>query len=505
MDISKYLTESKIDPKSRDPFYLQIAKIIAKKITDHTLPKGSKLPPERELGNFFGVSRTTAINTYRWLEQEGLVITKVGSGTYVAETAAPRNDAPQIPWSQLFIPYPQTPMSSLLKELVSISLSNELIPLATGMPDPQLYPVDTFKDLITKYISQVDPSEFGYIATEGYHPLRNTIAEMLAGKGINTSSDRILILSGSQQGIYLISKVLLEQGDYVVVQSPTYIGAIQIFQAAGARLLTIPVEDGLNLELLEDYLIRYRPKMFYIIPTYQNPTGRVLTEKERKELLHLAARHRLVIVEDDPYSELYYGERPPRPIKSIDSFDGVVYLSTFSKTVNPGLRTGYLVGHPALINRLALEKQYVDLHSSGFSQWLINLFITHGYLEDHLCVVRNEYKKRRDSLVKAVRRYLDEHVIFNVPDGGFYLWCKIKKPVTSDRLLHEATRCGIFFVPGKAFYSINAGDNEFRLCFATHSEPVLIEGINRLGKAFEITAKNKQVKNVYHNSWNPIV
>lgn len=505
MDISKYLMESKIDPGSKEPLYLQIAQKIAQKITDQTLPKGAKLPAERELGNFFGVSRTTAINTYRWLEQEGLVIIRLGSGTYVAETQASPHGAPQLPWSQLFVPYSQTPLSSILRDLISTSFSTDLISLATGMPDPQFYPINTFTALINSYMTQADPAAFGYIATEGYRPLRCSVAAMLADKGISTSWDRVLILSGSQQGLYLISKVLLEQGDYVVVQSPTYIGAIQIFQGLGARLLTLPLEEGLNLELLEDYLIRYRPKMFYVIPTYQNPTGLVMTEKERRDLLRLAAKHRLAVVEDDPYSDLYYGEKPPLPVKAFDAFDGAVYLGTFSKIISPGLRTGYLAGHPALINRLALEKQYVDLHSNGFAQWLLNHFLEQGHLEKHLSLVRAEYKKRRDALVKAIRRYLGENILFDAPEGGFYLWCRIKGSVTSARLLQEATRCGVFLVPGEAFYAMAAGEYEFRICFATYPEPVLIEGIKRLAKAFAIADKNKQSKSILNNPLNPIV
>ncbi|SHJ92914.1 PLP-dependent aminotransferase family protein [Desulforamulus aeronauticus] len=505
MDISKYLIETKIDSASETPLYLQIANSIAQKIIDNTLPKGTKLPPERELCKFFGVSRTTAINAYRWLEQEELVATKVGSGTYVKENSPLHSETFQIPWSQLFIPYPQTPMTSILKELVSTPYASEIISLATGMPDPSFYPLDIFNSLFKKYLCATNPADFGYIPTEGYQPLRETVASMLSQQGIDTTPDRTLIISGSQQGLYLTSKVLLERGDYVIVQSPTYIGAIQIFQAIGARMLILPEDNSLNLDILEDYLIRYRPKLFYIISTYNNPTGQVLTEQERRDLLRLAMRHRLVIMEDDPYSQLYYGEKPPLALKSLDNSESVIYMSTFSKTITPGLRTGYLTGHPALINRLALEKQYVDLHSNNFSQWLLNLYLKQGYYEEHLKFTRREYKKRRDVLVKTVRRYLDKEISFDVPDGGFYLWCKIKKPITSARLLQEAIKCGVFFVPGQAFYTVPSEESEFRLCFVTHPEPVLVEGVKRLSKAFELIHKNKATKTVSENQLNPIV
>lgn len=505
MDISKYLMESKIDPSSVEPFYLQIAKIITRKIIDNTLPKGTKLPPERELGGLFGVSRTTAINAYRQLEQEGLVITKVGSGTYVAETSTSPSHIPQVPWSQLFVPYPQTPMSSILRDLVSTRFSTDIISLATGMPDPAFYPIDTFRELFRSHSSQTDTADFGYIATEGYLPLRHSIAKLLNDKGVQTTWDKTLILSGSQQGLYLVSKVMLERGDYVVVESPTYIGAIQIFQAIGAKVLILPVSDTLPLDVLEDYLIRYRPKMFYTIPTYQNPTGRVLTDQQRRDLLQLAMRRRLVIVEDDPYGELFYEEKPPLSLKAMDPFDGVIYIGTFSKIITPGLRIGYLTGHPALINRLALEKQYIDLHSNNFTQWLVHLFVENGYLEEHLSFVRKEYKKRRDSLVKAVRRYLGNYLAFQVPGGGFYLWCRLQTPLSAGKLLHEAIKCGVFYVPGEAFYTIPSENNEFRLCFATYPEPILTEGIKRLAKAFELVKKSKTTEPFVINPMKPIV
>lgn len=313
-----------------------------------------------------------------------------------------------------------------------------------------------------------NPSDFGYIATEGYLPLRRTIAHMLSSNGIETTPERTLILSGAQ-------------------------------------LLVLPTEAGLNLEILEDYLIRYRPKLFYTVSTYNNPTGQVLTEQERRELLLLARRHRLVIVEDDPYSQLYYEEKPPLPIKSMDSFEGVVYIGTFSKTLIPGLRVGFLTGHSALIHRLALEKQYVDLHSNNFSQWLINFYLEQGYFEDHLNFIRSEYKKRRDSLVKAIRRYLENNVHFNVPGGGFYLWCKLKGTITSGRLLQEATKCGVFFVPGQAFNARPTEENEFRLCFASQPEPVLVEGVKRLAKALEILQKSKTPRKISESFLKPIV
>ena len=413
-----------------------------------------------------------------------MIQTKIGSGTYVVDIPIQSNNAtPPIPWNQLFSPYPKSPVSSILRELVSTPVSKENISLAAGLPDPTLYPLDIFTNLFQKNSAKIDHADLGYISTEGYTPLRQTLATMHNQKGTTpTTIDNILILSGAQQGIYLISKIFLQPGDCVIVESPTYIGAIQVFQNAGVRILTLPSNTTLPLAILEDYLIRYRPKLFYIIPTFQNPNGRVLPLNERLELLRLAARHQLIIVEDDPYSELYYHEPPPLSLKALDHHNCVIYLGTFSKTLFPGLRIGWMVAPPPVINRIALEKQYVDLHSNNLSQWLINLFIKEGALQPHLSQVRKEYKKRRDTAANSIRRYCGSDLKFTLPAGGFYLWCKLQTGVTSQVLLLEATKNGISFVPGEAFYTEQSNLKEIRLCFATHPEAKLQEGIKRLAK-----------------------
>lgn len=503
MDISKYLNSAELNSADKQPLYQQIAMLIAHKIQNNILPPGTKLPPERELADLFAVSRTTAINAYRQLEQHGLIRTKVGSGTYVAQ-ARESEPAAEVPWPQLFASYPQNPLSSILRELVSVPAPH-IVSLATGMPDPALYPLDMFTALWNAHSARTAPADFGHIPTEGYYPLRESIAAMLNEKGIPSAAGNILTLSGSQQGLYLLSKVLLEPGDYVVMEMPTFIGAIQVFQAAGARILSLPHTGRLSLELLEDFLIRYRPKLLYLIPTYQNPTGRVMPESERRDLLKLAQRHRLVIVEDDPYSDLYYDAPPPPALKSVDSYDGVVYLGTFSKILFPGLRTGYLAGPPVLINRLAQEKQYIDLHSNNISQWLVTLFLNERQLAPHLDTVRREYKKRRDVMAKALQRLCADTVEFSVPAGGFFFWCKLSGDGTSQRLLQEAAKNGISFVPGEAFYATPAANNEFRLCFTTHDEDTLLAAVQRLAKTLNQTAGSAKTAEIRPGTVRPIV
>jgi len=488
MDISIF-SLGQLDPASSQPMYLQIAENIAAGIRDRKIPPNAKLPPERQLAIHYGVSRTTAINTYRKLEEWDLVLTKIGSGTYVTGGSGEAAMLP-MPWQQLLVPHLKGPLAGILRELLSADLSGKTISMATGTPDPTIYPATTFNDLLNCRNADLTNADLGHISTEGYLPLRTQLAALQNQKGGNATADNIAVVSGSQQGLYLLAKIFINPGDYVVVEAPTYLCAIPTFQAAGARILSLPAPGPLQLDLLEDYIIRHRPKLLYIMPTYQNPSGRTINLSERQALLALAAKHRLIIIEDDPYSDFHYDQQPPPSLKTLDSYGGVIYLSTFSKTLFPGLRIGWVVASEAVITRLALEKQYVDLHSANLSQWQLNEFLRRGSFAGHLDAIRGEYQKRRDATATALRRYCGDSLTFFVPAGGFYFWCKLTHPsATSRQLLQEATRLGVSFVPGEAFYSDREESRDFRLCFATNPSSVLQEGIKRLAKALSSLTK----------------
>lgn len=482
MDITKLLSGIRIDQFGSAPMYLQIANHLATKIQSSTLSTGTKLLPERELAKLLDVSRTTTINAYRLLEERGLVVTKVGSGTYVTEQSAVDQSTTTIPWEQLFTPQYKSPLSSLLRTLISTPTADDTISLAAGMPDPDFYPLCIIEKALISSKYNLELSDFGHIATEGYLPLRQTLAAWQNRQEIQTSPDHLLIASGSQQSLYLIVKAFIEPRDYVIIESPTYLGAIQTLEASGARILSLPKSDAINFELLEDYLIRYRPKLMYTIPTFQNPTGRVMSLTDRQELIRLAARYRLVLVEDDPYSQLYYGQQPPPSLKSLDTYGGVIYMGTFSKILFPGLRTGWVTASPQVINRLAQEKQYMDLHSNTLSQRVLHVCLEEDYLPGHLSTVRREYKKRRDAMANAVRRHCNNYMDFTMPEGGFYLWCTLNPPASPSELLRRAAAVGVSFVPGEAFYTNGTKSSEMRLSFSTHNEDLLKEGIRRIGR-----------------------
>ena len=494
MDITKMLSGIRLNPAQSIPLYLQIATALSAKISDFSIPVGAKLPPERELSRLLGVSRTTAINAYSLLEERGLVSTKIGSGTFVSAGSTPnQSQATQMPWDQLFAPGYKAPLSSIIRSIIASPTADDTISMAAGMPDPAFYPLQMIQSALDRNKRSIDAADFGLIATEGYLPLRRSLAAWQTRLGNPASPEQILIVSGSQQGLYLLVKSFIEPRDYVIVESPTYLGAIQLLEAAGARLLTLPPGNKLDLAMLEDYLIRYRPKLFYTMSSFKNPTGSVMDLAERRELLRLAEKHRLTIIEDDPYSLLYHGAPPPPSLKQLDSFGGVIQLGTFSKNLFPGLRTGWVHAAPPVINRLAQEKQFVDLHSNNLAQMIVHAALEENSLPLHLAMVRREYRKRRNAMAAAIKKYCGAAMWFELPEGGLYIWGRLSPTVLPTELLRRAAPLGISFIPGDAFYAQGADSHEIRLCFATHDEDRLTEGIRRLAKALNVATAEESL------------
>ena len=488
MDLTNYL-QSCLQNASSAPLYKQLAASLGSAIESGLLPTGQRLPPERRLADELHLSRTTIVNAYRLFDQEGKVSSLIGSGTYVGQEAT--SFATPMPWNQLLLPHLRSPLSSILRSLLAIPTASDSISLAAGMPDPELYPTA----LLQQFRHPIAPIDLGYLPIEGYQPMRRALAEWLKNRQLSLSEDEIMILSGSQQGLYLLCKCFIAPGDSIIVESPTYLGAIQVFQASGARLLTLPgTIDAASLPILEDYLVRYRPKLFYLVSTFQNPSGRTIDAAVRKSLLALAAKHRLIIIEDDPYGHLGYDRVAPPPLKSQDCYGGVLYLGSASKIFFPGLRTGWLAAPPEVLNRLAEEKQYADLHSNNLSQWLLSRYLASGEADLHLEKIRSCYRSRRDILARALKRYCGQALDFDIPDGGFYFWCRLKQGGSAQALLYEAAQRGVSFVPGEAFYADRSGANEFRLCFAACSEEKLEIAAQRLAQAIRHMRKDENCR-----------
>ncbi|MCS7051586.1 MAG: PLP-dependent aminotransferase family protein, partial [Thermomicrobium sp.] len=465
----------------------QLAEQLRRRILSGELPPGTRLPPERRLAAMLGINRSTVVSAYRELAAEGLVSGHVGRGTIVIDHRRDRTAdraAGGIPWPQLFAPLAAALYDPAFEDASIAAARTDVINFATGLPAPELYPVPLVRQLLDEALHHEGPRLLQHCPTEGYPPLRAAIATWSRRWGIECRPDQVLIVSGSHQGLYLLARALLEPGDLVAVEAPTYRGALQIFRAAGARLLPIPVdEQGMRVSVLERALEHRRPKLIYTLPTFQNPTGSTLSLDRRQRLLEIASRASIPIVEDDPYRELWYDEPPPRPLAALDTNGTVISLTTVSKVLFPGFRIGWVTAPWPVIQQLTLVKQLVDLDTNPLMQWAIWAFLDRGLLAPHLEKLRAAYRERRDLLVSTLRQALDA-VLLWAPHGGLYLWCELPEEIRARDLLPEAARRGVVFAPGESFFPDPAsGQRAFRLNFTYPTPTDIVEGVHRLSDA----------------------
>ncbi|HID87380.1 MAG TPA: PLP-dependent aminotransferase family protein [Anaerolineae bacterium] len=390
--------------------------------------------------------------------------------------------------------------SSIIRELLKLTQQPDIISFAGGLPAPELFPVEEVQEACQRVLKEHGPKALQYSTTEGYPPLRRFLMEKMARYGIMASEENILITHGSQQGLDLIGKTFLDPGDLVLLEAPSYLGAIQAWRAYQARFATVPLdEDGMRVDLLEETLTKMRPKLLYLLPNFHNPAGVTLSQERREALVALADGLGLPIIEDDPYGELRYeGEHIP-PIIVLDARrlralgrtdDGgdikgdVIYISTFSKTLAPGLRLGWVVAPVEVVGRLVQAKQGTDLHTNTFSQMVAYELCKNGFLEGHVRRLRAAYRERRDTMLAAMERHFPEGVTWTRPQGGLFLWATLPEGMDAEELLMEAVEEEkVAFVPGSVFFADGGGRNTMRLNFSNARPEMIEEGIRRLGRA----------------------
>jgi DNA-binding transcriptional MocR family regulator len=447
-------------PTTTRPVYRYISQAIERGITNGGLTPGTRLPAERELARVLSISRATVVNAYRDLESRGLVRGYVGRGTFVS--AAPDSSGAPFAWRGKVSATALRESDAILRDLVSESTDPALLSVGAGCPALECFPEQAFRQSLERVLRRDGRRVWGLGATEGHPTLRESIARRCGGRVEN-----VLMLAGAQQGLDLLARCLIDDGDTVVVDRPGYLGAIHAFRAAGARVVGWDIVRH-DLDELEDQLVRYRPKLIYTNPTFQNPTGLTMSAKLRRELLTLAARHRVPIIEDDTYRELYLGNAPPPSLYSLDTQAIVIYLNSFSKVLAPGLRLGWLVAAEPIVDQLALIKQRADPHMQNLLQLVVREIIEDGTFDRHLSELRNEHRRRRDAVVTALRRHHAEEVLHWAPaEGGLYLWCRLRPRVNAATVLKHARTESVAFVQGQAFYVDHAGEKELRLCFSS--------------------------------------
>jgi 2-aminoadipate transaminase len=387
--------------------------------------------------------------------------------------------------------------SSAIRELLKLTQDPEVISFAGGLPASDLFPIERFQAACQKVLEKDAALALQYGETEGYKPLREMIARHTSRYGIKAQTENVLITSGSQQALDLIGKLLINQGDRILVEAPTYLGALQAFNLYGAEYVSVPCdEDGLRVDPLEASL-RSGPKFLYVLPNFQNPGGTTLSEERRRALVLLANRYGIPIVEDDPYGQLRYEGQHLPPLVVLDrenvprdngyTLGNVIYLSTFSKTLAPGLRLGWVVAPPEVIGKLVQLKQGADLHTSTFAQIIAYEVARDNFLDEHVKRLRVVYRERRDVMLQALAQYFPPEVTWTRPKGGLFLWVTLPEGIDANELFQEALKRKVAFVPGDSFFAPDVqqeeGSRHLRMNFSYAQPEEIREGIRRLSVA----------------------
>lgn len=405
-------------------------------------------------------------------------------------------------WQNVYAARARSMSSSVIRELLKLTEQPDFISFAGGLPAPEVFPVDQVRAAAERVLTERGAQALQYSTTEGYRPLRELIASWMRDDPRHRlpacGVDNILITSGSQQALDLIGRMFIDPGDRILVESPTYLGALQAWSAYGPQYVTVPSDDaGMVVDALERALeraLRAKPKFIYLVPNFNNPTGRTLSLERRRRLIEIASRHGVPIVEDDPYGQLRFeGEMLPSllslaagrgPVNS--AYHGnVIYLSSFSKILAPGFRLAWVCAEPEVVATLTRGKQGADLHTSTLSQTIACEVAKDGFITRHLEVIRRTYRERRDVMLAAMQQHFPASVRWNRPDGGMFLWCELAEGVDATERLRAAVPKKVAFVPGASFHPCGGGENTMRLNFSNAAPEQIREGIARLGEVLE--------------------
>ena len=459
-NMTKSLTNVPIHLRKEDPepLYAQIVTALVAAIDSGRLAPDTRLPSIRALAKELQVNTVTVVTAYRQLEQQGYVWSRVGSGTYVRSAPAAETTR------QIYVPH-------------------HGINFASATPTPEIFPVADFKRLLNQVLDRDGGHAFGYQESQGWPPLREGMQQYLSENGIDTSVENIHIISGAQQGIDLAAKILVNQGDVIFVEGPTYHGAVASFQSRGAKIVPIPLEkDGPDLKSLERQLGRYQPRLFYAMPNFQNPTGYSYSAQKKQALLDLAQKHQFVIIEDDYLSELSYSGKARKFLKASDTGDRVMYIKSFSKILMPGLRLGLLVAPPQYNQGIGAAKQFSDISSSGLLQRTLDLFLREQSWQEHIQKMKEIYSGRHRAAINAIREHLPKEIQFSPPEGGLHLWLKLSSGLSGDELYRRCLREDILITPGSYFAPNSRYRQWFRLSYAAVTQEQISRGIALMGK-----------------------
>ena len=476
-----------LDSSIRKPLYVQIRDQIRDRILSGGLKPGDRLEPSRELAHNLGVHRTTVGNAYAELESEGLIQGTVGRGTFVtalgetlrAPRSQPRRPPPELFWESFL---PEEPRDDSLGRLMANSVEEGVISFAAAHGAEEL----TSPDLVRRAADAVLRREGGrlvqYGSTGGYEPLKAYLQSRMRRDGTQVELDEILITHGCQQSIDLVRRALISSGETVVCENPTYTGLWNVFDSPGVRLLGVPITSaGMDLDALESVLEQTRVKLIFCSPTFQNPTGFTMPLAARQRLLELVQRFQIPLVEDDVYGALRYRGRQIPSLKALDRAGMVIHLNSFSKVGFPGLRVGWLVASPPVIERLQWAKQRADLHTNLIGQAVVQELGARGWLDKWIRKTCKVYAHKQDVLRRALERYLPPEVRVIYPDGGMSVWVELPAFMDAAELLVKARERYMIFAPARYFYFQNPKHNALRLCYTALPDDKIEKGAAILG------------------------
>jgi 2-aminoadipate transaminase len=383
--------------------------------------------------------------------------------------------------------------TSAIRELFKLLGKPGIISFAGGFPDSAMFDVDGIREAVNAALDENPGGALQYGATEGYEPLREQLSVYMASKGCAVPQDGLIVTTGSQQALDLLGKTLIGPGDKVIVEAPTFLATIQCFRLYGAELITCPVDEhGAKVDELEKLIAQHKPKFVYLIPTFGNPSGATMSLERRKRVLEIAVNTQTLIVEDDPYGELYFGDKPPPSILSLcdhqpGAREWVAHAGSMSKVLSPGLRVGWLIAQPELLAKATMCKQFSDAHTSTFAQATAGQYLKSGKMPATLARVRKVYGERAQVMANALKREMGDAIEFTQPEGGLFFWARLTgaggKLNDAGQLAKKAIEEGVAFVPGAPFYATNPDLATLRLSFATVGVEKIEEGVGRLGKA----------------------
>lgn len=462
------------------PLYIQLYESL-KNIIENREFTEEKLPSIRKMAKSLDVNNVTIISAYNLLEQEGYVYSVKGSGTYINTAELDDFDNKEI----------ELMTSGIL------SIATDSIDFASISPTEDLFPVDDFKEAINEVLDRDGGKAFLYPEIIGYEGLRESISNFIfEDYNIHCDKSQILITSGGQQGLDIIAKTLIKPGDSILVEDPTYSGALSAFKSRGANIIGVPMEeDGINTDVLDDYITKYNPRFIYIMTNYQSPTTYSYSLDKKLKLLYLAKEHNINIIEDDFLTDLYFYNKN-MPLKSMDQDDRVIFIKSFSKIFMPGIRMGFVTLPDNMFKSIIKSKHSTDVSSSGFLQRAFDLYLRKGYWKSHIENIRVVYKNKYENMVKTLNSIKKYGVEFTQPDGGLSIWMKLPEHIDGYTFYEDLRKAGVAVVPGKIFFiDDDSYSNYIRLSFGTVDNSEIVKGVSIIRKT--IIKYNKDDENKY--------